>query len=191
MRVLMYNETSMYMRELKESQKMKAFFKRRVKIFGVSVPTSLIVILALTSLAIAGFLAALTGTVEMTARSGPDVTFANLACNQPSGEYGTITTCDLTAGVITVAMTGVDQNTQLKIAVEATNNGSGALDVHWTSPSLDGISRFDCQTDSAEACDGDVLNPAETEDYWWYVETGNIVADQHIAPLGFTLEFED
>ena len=167
-------------------------FRKKWKIFKWSVPIWVVVACLVLGVVggIAAFSALLSASVDITAQD-LDASFENLACVLQGDGEGSVDTCTMSAGIATIEVTGVTNNTVVHLDLIARNDDLiVTYNLGFTPPGTlpDGVSAITCDSEGTD-CDIAVLLPdsggrAIDVD----IELGTLVASQVID--NFSLAFE-
>jgi len=124
---------------------MKTFFAKKIRILGKSISLALIIGLVLVvGLAAAAFFSSVFTIVNITAGSGPGGSFNNLTCEMIAGP-GTVNTCEISAGSITVDISDATNDSVFKVS--ANYMGVGVYQSFSFVPTLlAGVSSATCAT---------------------------------------------
>ncbi len=164
-------------------------FKKRWKIFRWSVPAWLVIACLFTTvIAVAAFLTALTGVINITASGGVNVAFSDHTCTIQNG-MGQIDTCTLTDGNLLYEASGLDDESALRFNVHVTNNDSMSAFLYLTVPlaeDIDGVSQIDVNVGT-----GYELIAGNAIDLTMYIYLADLQPFQAVDPLNFQFAFSD
>ena len=162
--------------------------KRKIKLFGRSIPLGVLLAIAATAIAAAAFTALLHSEVSITVGNGPDLATI-LTCEVTAGA-GSVT-CSLDGNDAVIAGEGFDDDTILEVDYQITNTKeSGYMGVLFTPPTSPAISAYDCYDQNSNPCAIFSLGRGDTKTITVVMEFGNLVKGMEVEGFSYDLEFD-
>jgi len=99
-------------------------FRRKIKLFGKSIPVTFLLLVLVTAVAVAVFLNIYISTVNISAMPGPDGDLTLTSCTIKGTAPGTIDTAVLAGQNVTITASGLDNSSDIACVFSYTpNNG--------------------------------------------------------------------
>jgi hypothetical protein len=163
------------------------FLRRKIRLLGLSVPVwGIAAFLVVTGVAVAAFANLLAVNMSITAKSGPEGTFSGLTCNFTLAGPGVVDSCTLNGdGTATIEVSGIDDNSQLVVAVDYTpSNFDQVYNPTYPDPLPSGISLIE----EKGAAVGTVFTVGNAGNISQKIYFEDIVPDQVLS--GIVLEYQ-
>ena len=157
--------------------------KKKIRIFKWSAPVWSLLALFIVGVAAAAFLVSITGSADLTAAGGADVSFASPECAVQVGA-GQIDTCTLVDGILTIEASQLDDEARVRVNIHTTNNDL-VLPAYFSmtmpdASAIDGVSEIDVNLPH-----GYELVAAGEVDITMYIYLADLVPQQVVDTINF------
>ena len=163
--------------------------KRKVKIFGKSIPLSVLLLVLVVSVAAAVFSALYSATINVTSGSGPTGSLSALECSMLSragAMVRVIKTCEITGSEITINASGLDDDSGILVHLRYSADTDQILTFTCPDPLPAGLSSCSADPTTGQSFPAGSPNQINTTLLFYDLTPGQVVEE-----FVFSLEFNE